>query len=100
MKSPSDEAATNKLAKEVDEHFRSKDIGFELWNMNLENDRESFKALIAGLTLQFETLLSLLKKGERLTEQDVEKWRELMQFEIFSTILATITLTVRLTDEE
>lgn len=100
MNSPSDEAAINKLAKEVDEHFRSKDIGFELWNMNLENDRESFKALIAGLTLQFETLLSLLKKSERLTEQDVENWRELMQFEIFSTILATITLTVRLTDEE
>jgi len=48
MKTPSDEAAINKLAKEVDEHFRSKDIGFELWNMNLENDRESFKALIAA----------------------------------------------------
>jgi len=100
MKTPSDEAAINKLAKEVDEHFRSKDIGFELWNMNLENDRESFKALIAGLTFQFETFLSLLKKGERLTEQDVEKWRELVQFEIFSTILATITLTVWLTDEK
>jgi len=42
----------------------------------------------------------LLKKGEGLTEQDVEKWRELMQFEIFSTILATITLTVWLTDEK
>ncbi len=100
MKTPSDEAAINKLGKEVDEHFRSKDIGFELWNMNLENDRESFKALIAGLTFQFETFLSLLKKGERLTEQDVEKWRELVQFEIFSTILATITLTVWLTDEK
>ena len=100
LKTPSDEAALDKLAKEVDEHLRSKDIGFELWNMNLGNDRESFKARIAGLTFQFETFLSLLKKGERLTEQDVEKWRELMQFEIFSTILATISLTVRITGEE
>jgi hypothetical protein len=42
----------------------------------------------------------LLEEGERLTEQDVEKWRESMQFALFSTILATILLTVRLTGEE
>ncbi len=100
MKNPSDKAATNKLAKEADEHFRSRDIGFEIWKMNPESDRESFKALAAGPTLQFEDMLSLLKKGERLTEQEVEKWRGSMQFEIFSTILATISLTVRLKGEE
>ena len=100
MKTPSDEAAINRLAKEADEHLRSRDIGFELWNMNLENDRESYKALIVGLSLQIETLLSLLRKGEQLTEQDIEKWRDSMQFEIFSMILATISLTVRITDEE
>ncbi len=100
MKTPSDEAAINKLAIEADEHLRSRDIGFELWKMDLENDRESFKALIAGLTLQFETLLGLLRKGEKLTEQDIEKLRDIMHFEIFSTILATISLTVRITDEE
>jgi len=100
MKTPSDEEAINKLAIEADEHLRSRDIGFELWKMDLENDRESFKALIAGLTLQFETLLGLLRKGEKLTEQDIEKLRDIMHFEIFSTILATISLTVRITDEE
>jgi len=100
MKTPSDEAAIIKLAKEADEHLRSKDIGFELWKMNLENDRESFKVLIGGLTLQFETLLGLLRKGEQLTEQDIEKWRDIMQYEIFSTILATISLTVRITADE
>lgn len=100
MKTPSDEAAINRLAKEADEHLRSRDIGFELWNMNLENDRESYKALIVGLSLQIENLLSLLRKGEQLTEQDIEKWRDSMQFEIFSMILATISLTVRITDEE
>ncbi|MCH8338440.1 MAG: hypothetical protein IH858_06300 [Chloroflexi bacterium] len=100
MKTPSDEAAINRLAKEADEHLRSRDIGFELWNMNLENDRESYKALIVGLSLQIETLLSLLRKGEQPTEQDIEKWRDSMQFEIFSMILATISLTVRITDEE
>ena len=68
--------------------------------MNLENDRESFKFLVAGLTLQFGTLLSMLRKGEQLSEQDIEKRRDLMQFEIFSTILATISLTVRITGEE
>lgn len=100
MKTPSDEAAINRLAKEADEHLRSRDIGFELWNMNLENDRESYKALIVGLSLQIETLLSLLRKGEQPTEQDIKKWRDGMQFEIFSMILATISLTVRITDEE
>lgn len=100
MKTPSDEAAINRLAKEADEHLRSRDIGFELWNMNLENDRESYKALIVGLSLQIETLLSMLRKGEQPTEQDIEKWRDSMQFEIFSMILATISLTVRITDEE
>ncbi|MCH8093085.1 MAG: hypothetical protein IH953_00695 [Chloroflexi bacterium] len=100
MKTPSDEAAINRLAKEADEHLRSRDIGFELWNMNLENDRESYKALIVGLSLQIETLLSLLRKGEQPTEQDIKKWRDSMQFEIFSMILATISLTVRITDEE
>ncbi|TDI83847.1 MAG: hypothetical protein E2O74_06040 [Chloroflexi bacterium] len=100
MKTPSDEAAINRLAKEADEHLRSRDIGFELWNMNLENDRESYKALIVGLSLQIETLLSLLRKGEQPTEQDINKWRDSMQFEIFSMILATISLTVRITDEE
>lgn len=100
MKTPSDEAAINRLAKEADEHLRSRDIGFELWNMNLENDRESYKALIVGLSLQIETLLNLLRKGEQPTEQDIEKWRDSMQFEIFSMILATISLTVRITDEE
>ena len=100
MKTPSDEAAINRLAKEADEHLRTRDIGFELWNMNLENDRESYKALIEGLSLQIETLLSMLRKGEQPTEQDIEKWRDSMQFEIFSMILATISLTVRITDEE
>ena len=100
MKTPSDEAAINRLAKEADEHIRSRDIGFELWNMNLVNDRESYKALIVSLSLQIETLLSLLRKGEQPTEQDIEKWRDSMQFEIFSMILATISLTVRITDEE
>jgi hypothetical protein len=100
MKASSDEAATNKLEQRADEHLRSRDIGFEIWKTNPESDRESFKALAAGLTLKFETLLSLLEEGERLTEQDVEKWRESMQFALFSTILATILLTVRLTGEE
>jgi len=100
MKIPSDEADTSRLEKEADEHLRSRDVGFELWKMNLENDRESFKALVAGLTLEFETLLSMLRKGEQLSEQDIEKRRDLMQFEIFSTILATISLTVRITGEE
>ena len=100
MKTPSDEAAINKLTKEADEHLRSRDIGFEIWKTNPESDRESFKALAAGLTLQFETLLNLLKRGERLTEADVEKLMDSMQYEIFSTILATISLAVRLTGEE
>ena len=100
MKTPSDEADMSRLEKEADEHLRSRDVGFELWKMNLENDRESFKALVAGLTLEFETLLSMLRKGEQLSEQDIEKRRDLMQFEIFSTILATISLTVRITGEE
>ena len=100
MKTPSDEADMSKLEKEADEQLRSRDVGFELWKMNLENDRESFKALVAGLTLEFETLLSMLRKGEQLSEQDIEKRRDLMQFEIFSTILATISLTVRITGEE
>jgi hypothetical protein len=100
MKTPSDEADMSRLEKEADEHLRSRDVGFELWKMNLENDRESFKVLVAGLTLEFETLLSMLRKGEQLSEQDIEKRRDLMQFEIFSTILATISLTVRITGEE
>ena len=93
-------AAINRLAKADDEQLLSRDLGFELWNMNLENDRESYKALIEGLSLQIETLLSMLRKGEQPTEQDIEKWRDSMQFEIFSMILATISLTVRITDEE
>ena len=100
MTTPSDEEGTNKLAKEVDEHLRSRDIGFEIWKTNPESERESFKALAASLTLQFEALLSLLKKGERLTEQDVEKWRDSMHFEIFSTILATISHTVQVIEDE
>ncbi len=100
MNTPSDEADENKLAKEVDMHLRSRDIGFEIWKMNLENDRESYKVLIAGLTLQFESMLRLLKKGERLTEQDVQKLRDSLQFETFSMIRATISLTLRLTGEE
>ena len=100
MTTPSDEAGTNKLAKEVDEHLRSRDIGFEIWKTNPESERESFKALAAGLTLQIETLLNLLRNGERLTEQEIVESRNILQFEIFSTILATISHTVQVLEDE
>lgn len=100
MTNPTDEAAINKLAEEMEERLRWRDIGFEIWKTSPESERDSFKALAEGLTMQFETLFSLLKTGERLTELDVEKWRNKTQFETFSTILATISLTVRLTVEE
>ena len=100
MTTPSDDAARNKMAKKADEHLRSREVGFEIWKTNPESERESFKVLTAGLTLQFEALFNLLRKGERLTEQEIFELRNILQFELFSTILATISQTVRQTEDE
>ena len=100
MTTPSDEAARNKMGKKADEHLRSREVGFEIWKTNPESERESFKALTAGLTLQIETLLNLLRNGERLTEQEIVESRNILQFEIFSAILATISRTVQALEDE
>jgi len=100
MTTPSDDSARNKMAKKADEHLRSREVGFEIWKTNPENERESFKVLTAGLTLQFEALFNLLRKGERLTEQEIFELRNILQFELFSTILATISHTVHVLEDE
>ena len=61
------------IASINDYQLKSRDIGFEIWKWQPESERESFKALTSGITLQIETLLSLLKKGDRMGCREMEK---------------------------